>query len=278
MASGVADRVAAAVGCARALGLPCDGPVVLRATHHTVVLLPPSGLVAKVAADDGSRLGREIHLAARLAAAGAPVVPPAARVPATVHRWGGCAMTFWPYLDQEGAAEPGDGAVAQALAALHRALERIDPGPVPWPRFDARARRVAERLGDPAFAPALGAPDRDLLRRTLARALDALRAAEPPEARLHGSPHGLNILMDRGTGRFIDFEEACLGPREWDLAHHGPEVAALYPTPTDPAALVWCRLLVSATTAALCWDGLDSGPDMRWHAEHHLERVRRHPT
>lgn len=265
---------AAAAACAADLGLPRGEPEVLRATNHAVFWLRPSAVVAKVGRGDGADLARELRAAAALAASGAPVLGPAPGLPAAVHRRGGFAVTLWPHLPQAPDAEADDAAVAAALAALHRALDRIDLGPEFWPPWDGEIPALHARLGDPAFAPALAAADRDLLRRALDRGRARLRHLGAHDRRLHGAPHGLNVLLRGGAPLFIDFESLCRGPLEWDLAHQGEAVAAAYPGPLRAEALRACRLLCSARTAAWCWDGLESGPDMPWHAEHHLNQVR----
>ncbi|MDE3202844.1 MAG: hypothetical protein KGQ66_01330 [Acidobacteriota bacterium] len=80
--------------------------------------------------------------------------------------------------------------------------------------------------------------------------------------------------MVSGSLLFIDFETACTGPREWDLCHTDSAVAETYQGSFSEAALDQARLVVSAMTSALCWEGIDRGPDMRFHAEHHLAQVR----
>jgi hypothetical protein len=84
----------------------------------------------------------------------------------------------------------------------------------------------------------------------------------------------MNILASGGAPVFIDLETIQLGPIEWDLAHLEVEVARAYPGSLDDDLLAMCRTAVSAATATWCWGGLDRGPDMRTHAEHHLAVVR----
>jgi hypothetical protein len=81
------------------------------------------------------------------------------------------------------------------------------------------------------------------------------------------------VVVD-GAPRFIDFETVCQGPLEWDLAHLEAGVAAHYPPPVSEDALKACGLLVSAKTAAWCWHSIHAGPDMRFHANLHLQSVR----
>jgi hypothetical protein len=80
--------------------------------------------------------------------------------------------------------------------------------------------------------------------------------------------------MVDGEPKFIDFETVCYGPVEWDLCHLDHSVAYQYPPGCNVEALGLARLVVRAMTSALCWEGVDRGKDMRFHAEHHLAVVR----
>jgi hypothetical protein len=148
-------------------------------------------------------------------------------------------------------------------------LARID-GTVGLPAFSRELDLLRRSLNDPGFAPALGHDDRQLL----VSALEFFTPEERLDKVLHGSPHRFNILSAHGETRFIDFETVCRGPFEWDLAHLEPAVAKAYPGWTDEELLARCRVLVSAKTAAWCWDQADQNDDMRSHAVHHLGVVR----
>ena len=129
------------------------------------------------------------------------------------------------------------------------------------------------RLDDNDFGAALRADDRTLLVRALSRSHE-VTASSARQRALHGSPHGFNILTVEGEPLFIDFETVCHGPVEWDLCHLDPTVAGHYPPGCNVEALEIARLVVSAMTSALCWEGIDRGEDMHSHAEHHLAVVR----
>ncbi len=61
---------------------------------------------------------------------------------------------------------------------------------------------------------------------------------------IHGSPHPYNVLLVNGKPTFIDFETACIGPIEWDLAHMSPDTARSYAGAIDSRLLETCRDLV----------------------------------
>ena len=129
-------------------------------------------------------------------------------------------------------------------------------------------------LERPDFAPELVESDRALLRETLVDGIARLAKMTGGERVIHGSPHRFNILVVDAAPEFIDFETVELGPLEWDLAHLEPEVADFYLGEFDAQALALCRVMVSAATSTWCWEGLERGPDMQSHAQHHLQVVR----
>jgi len=266
------NAVEAAEQMASTLGLSVGEPRVLRATNNTVVWLDPSPVVAKVAPAPGRLLEWEQSVAIALEQVGAPVVGPSLLTPPRVHQLDGWAMTFWPYHPQ-GVADPSPGALASALRDLHEALGRVsDTEVLSLPAWDIALQDVIRRLSDEGYATSLNAEDRDLLTETIVR-YQEIAETSGRHCALHGSPHDLNILVVAGEPLFIDFETACFGPVEWDLCHLPPLVAVSYGA-FDADALAVSRLVVSAMTAALCWDGIKRGEDMRFHAEHHLEVVR----
>jgi hypothetical protein len=266
------DAVSSAVGMATVLGFEVADPQPLRSTNNTVVWLRPSP-VAKVAPAAGNRLAWELNVGSGLERAGAPVVGPSRLVPPKVHHFGGWAMTFWPYRSQDGSV-PDSLSVAGALKRLHDAVDRVAliEG---WslPAWDDPVRDVRSHLGSGSFAPDLRLADRRLLAETLTQSGKVAKLSAH-HGGLHGSPHGFNVLAVDGAPLFIDFETVCRGPVEWDLCHLDPSAAAAYPAEFGSEALALARVVVSAMTAALCWDGINRGEDMRFHAEHHLAVVR----
>ncbi len=121
---------------------------------------------------------------------------------------------------------------------------------------------MINRLGDEGFAPTLSSDDRTLLVQVLGRSHEVAEMSARQRA-LHGSPHGFNVLMVGGEPMFIDFETVCYGPIEWDLCHLDPSVTRQYPPGCNLEALGLARLVVSAMTSALCWEGVHRGEDMR---------------
>jgi hypothetical protein len=83
MVAGSQSAVAVALAVARAQGVRCEDPVVLREAWHVLVHLAPSPIVARVSTGLASPGGpkpadvvRELAVASHAARLGAPVVPP----------------------------------------------------------------------------------------------------------------------------------------------------------------------------------------------------------
>ena len=268
------DAVSSALQVAARLGIDVIAPQLLRSTNNTVIWLHPTPVVAKVAPEGNSLLEWETVVASALGRIGAPVVAPFDLSGSVVHHNGKWAMTFWPYHAQTGVT-PDPVALGRALERLHESLDEAAHREA-WllPDWDRGPQDVIARLGDEGFAPALKAHDRTLLVQVLDRSHEIAEMSARQRV-LHGSPHGFNVLTVDGEPTFIDFETVCHGPVEWDLCHLDPWVGRQYPPGCNAEALGLARLVVSAMTSALCWEGVDRGEDMRFHAEHHLAVVRR---
>jgi hypothetical protein len=266
------DVIASVVVLARKLGLVVEEPVALRSTNNVLAWLRPSMVVAKISSRAGMA-ANELAIAKALSSVGAPVVPPASDVGDRLHRVAERDVTFWRYEPQDQTSSASSMSIAMALFDLHGALSTLASMLSP-PTFDIQIIDAIHFLDNQDFAPELQVEDRYFLRQALNSGRETLAQIHDTHRIIHGSPHGMNILVVAGEPRFIDFETVQVGPLEWDLAHLEPEVADHYPAPLDVDTLAVCRLMVSATTSTWCWAGLERGPDMRSHAEHHLAAVR----
>jgi Ser/Thr protein kinase RdoA (MazF antagonist) len=259
----------AAATIAARFGVVVSSPVTLANSNNAVVWLAPSPVVAKVGTGHHRRLGLELAVARHLVGQGAPVVAPSPELPREVHHVAGFDLTFWEYRSHD-RTEVEPGRLGLALFALHEALATFSD---PLPRFDDELDQVNRILTGGRCSPALRDADRALLLAALDRFRAELASCEWDPRALHGSAHDLNVLVVDGAPLFIDFETACRGPVEWDLAHVGPVAATVYPTGFNPHVRNLCRALTSVKTAAWCWAKVEH-PDLRWHAKHHLDVVR----
>jgi hypothetical protein len=272
----VSEAIAVAIDVARGFGLEAKQPVPLRSTNNVVVWLSPTQVVAKVGVGRNSRLRTELQVALELSARGGPVVSPAPDVPAVVHSRSGLDVTFWRYHAQQSSTDIAAARVASALSRLHATLAQISPGlRAKLPSYLREIELVRALLTDSSGLPVLPEADRHLLATTFNRLEAALDELAPPDSHvvLHGAPHTYNVLLVGGQPLFIDFETACTGPVEWDLAHLDSEAEQSYGDSVHGRLLWVCRGMASIKTAALCWADVNRG-DLREHAEWHLAYVR----
>jgi hypothetical protein len=196
--------VAAAVAVAAEHGLRADDAVVLRDAWHVLVHLRPLPLVARVSSGRPYPEGppeadviRELAVASHAARAGAPVVPPSDLLDPGPHRRAGHVVVFWQYVEPRGEVDPRSA--GRALRSIHNALVDCE-GELPSLHTDDLLG-ITERLQPSA--------DVDLLREL------GLRQPTGEKQALHGDAHLWNCLPGP---LWHDFETACRGPREFDLA------------------------------------------------------------
>jgi Phosphotransferase enzyme family len=195
---------------ARKHGLQCEEPIVLRDAWHVLVHLPPLPVVARVSSEipfpEGPKpddVVRELEVAAHAARWGAPVVPPTDEIDPGPHLERGRIVTFWRYVRPRPRDEFDPAAAGRGLRSIHDALVDFE-GDLP-------------RVGHPddvtdMLASVAASADVDLLREV---------AAQQPELEgqaLHGDAHLGNCLVSPRGPLWHDFECACRGPREYDLA------------------------------------------------------------
>lgn len=202
------SAVAAAIGCARGLGVRCSEPVVLSQAWHVLVHLQPHLLVARVSSslpfpegppeDD---LTRELEVAAHAARGGAPVAPPSSDIDPGPHRHGGHIVTFWRYVEHGGDLDAR--AAGSGLRLVHDALR------------DCNAELPPRGHGDDVKAMlATVDPSDDV---ELLLSLSECGPELDGQA-LHGDAHLDNCLQTTQGPLWHDFESTCRGPREYDLA------------------------------------------------------------
>jgi Ser/Thr protein kinase RdoA (MazF antagonist) len=240
----------AAVRVAARFGVNRVEPVVLADGANVVVHLSPSPVVAKVAAstpavrDAAAGLRRELDVAVFLAGAGIPVMLPSREIAVAVHRDGGHVMSFWTFIEPDGAGVAGEAVVGSMLRDLHAAL-RSYPQPLPF----------LVPLGDiPAFLARpqtqLGETDRAVLAEAFTRLTAELAPDETGQQALHGDAGVMNLMAAGGGWVWHDFEDTCSGPVAWDLAAttasprlDAGRILAAYGDRVDPAQLRTCEQL-----------------------------------
>jgi Phosphotransferase enzyme family len=202
------SAVAAAVAAARAQGLQCEQPVVLRDAWHVLVHLAPFPVVARASTSldwpggpSPDDVVRELEVASHAARRGAPVVPPSDELDPGPHEQDGHVVTFWRYVEASG--EVDGRAAGRGLRAIHDALADYE-GSLPAAAHAEDVHEMLDTLED--------SEDTRLLRAIV---------SDPPalaEQALHGDAHLWNCMATAAGPLWHDFETACRGPREYDLA------------------------------------------------------------
>jgi thiamine kinase-like enzyme len=124
------------------------------------------------------------------------------------------------------------------------------PGALPsyWERIE----RCASSLRGPKPPAALGAEDRTFLLKTYDRLCEALQRFDVRAAPIHGDAHMGNAFFTPAGPLWTDFETACLGPHEWDVAaisHPAafsgldPDLYAILSQLRSLCVVVWCAAL-----------------------------------
>jgi Ser/Thr protein kinase RdoA (MazF antagonist) len=144
---------------------------------------------------------RELSVASHAARAGAPVIPPADEVDPGPHRRDGHVVTFWRYIESKGDVDAH--AAGRGLRTVHEALGDYD-GELPEAGHPQDLDEMLASLDDSA--------DVEFLRTVASDRPDVEGQA------LHGDAHLQNCIASVDGPLWHDFETACLGPREYDLA------------------------------------------------------------
>jgi len=271
-AEDTARAVAAATSIASALELRVDDAVVLSNSNRLVLRLLPCDIVARVASvGHFASAALEVELASHLAAC--PIAGLDPRVAPRVFAGDDFEITFWEHVDAVPARIVPPAEYAEALVRLHEGLRRVD---LAVPHVKDRIVATLEFVTDRGATPDLADGDRALLAGTLRDLGESIVASPAPEQLLHGEPHPWNLLDSNRGVRFIDFENTCLGPTEYDLAWAPDQVAQRYPG-IDVALLGDCRALVLAIIAAHRWRRDDHHPSGRRSGHAFLDALRHGP-
>ncbi len=230
--------VAAALAVSRDLGLRCnDEPEVIADGSNVLVHLVPSPVVARVATTTalvrkpaGHWLALDLDIAGYLAARNFPVVPPSRELLAGPHHHDSLALTFWEYVEHDRSYIANAREVGPFLRELHAILRDYN-GPIrrlsPFAEIPQWLDEVASWNNDEVASwnndqvdswNAVDPADIAILRRGFALISAEIDALCLPEQPLHGDAHKKNVLKTPNGLVWTDFEDACFGPIEWDLA------------------------------------------------------------
>lgn len=162
-------------------------------------------------------LEREIAISRFLASDGVRVTRPSARIEPGPWERNGLVISFWDLEDTiEARVDPA--AAGAELARAHRSLARYPTSKLPlWGGFE-EARQVHVRaLRNGSFDDA----ERRALENAWERAEGVVRSAPARTASfqaVHGDAHVGNVLSTSRGAVWTDWEDAFVGPVEWDIA------------------------------------------------------------
>jgi hypothetical protein len=247
--------VATVVALARENGLRVEVPVVLNDLFSLMVHLEPAPVVARVAtrmpklrSPIEEWLEREIAVATFLSEQDAPVVAPSRELPPGPHEAEGFWVSFWTYVEPDPDRTPTANDCSAMLLELHDVL-RLYPGELPMLGAGdiPRGLEALAHAGD-----AVSEADAVLLHSSVERLRSMWESPIGNIQPLHGDAHPSNLIATRDGGLvWIDFEDVCLGPIEWDLATMmDPSAVAMHHRP-DPERMARCTEL-RALQVALC--------------------------
>jgi hypothetical protein len=277
------ERQARAINAAQVIaeehGAKRGRPVILKDTNHTIVHLRPHAIVAKVSVEKrfrerSSSLEREVLVARLLAEAGAPVVRPTNTLPPGPHYLNGVELTFWEFCPHDPDAEISASEAGRSLRLVHELLNDIRPKLPQLPTFTLQIDEAASLLSVPENVPLLPEKDRLFLCKLHHKISADIGKVSLDCEPLHGECH-LNQAISSPSGvRWLDFEAACLGPKEWDLAALDQEGISAY-GPADPSLVALLRTARLFCIVTWCWTQPDRASEVREAAEYHLAHLKK---
>ncbi len=211
-------EVATALELAQEHGARCERPFVLNEGFNLLLGLPPHPIVARIPLavaeirDPLENARVEIAFAAELAQAGIAAIRPSALIPAGPHLRNGVVVSFWE-LEQTDSRPPDAKAAGRSLRRIHD----LDPERMRFLPPFRPLRELESLLEQIAARRLLQATDLALLDEERSR-LASLLPERLDERPLHGDAHFYNIMESARGTIWIDLEDGCLGPIEWDLA------------------------------------------------------------
>ncbi len=237
---------------ARKLGVPVTGCEVLSSATHLILRLEGTDVVAKVGPrDELEALAREIRVAQHLESQGGLCLPLSKRLAPGPHLGAAIATSFWQYVPLV-TGEVAPSIIGSSLQQLHNALASFG-GHLPDFLEDIRYMIGLLEHTDRRW---LSEARVRLLRAVIESGLSALKDRTLERVPLHGDAHPGNFTMTADGPRWLDFEAACRGPREWDVA------AGPYPPPAGCDSELLDVLVPIRAAFAVIWCALKPNPNV----------------
>jgi hypothetical protein len=266
--------VAAAMTTAATLNLSVEDAIVLHDSNRLVVRLLPCDVVARVAPMAYQASAElEVKIVQRLAETDSPLAVLDPRVDPCVYVRDSFVIAMWSYYEPAPSEELSSADYAHALGRLHAGMRQMNFG---TPHFMDRVADTRQWVASHDVTPELTDADRALLVDTLGMLGRSIIKRGAVEQLLHGEPHPWNVLSTTHGPLFLDFENSCRGPVEYDLAWVPEAVSEHYPG-ADQDLVGACRGLMLAIVAAHRWRRDDQHPSGRPSGEEFLKALREGP-
>ena len=211
------------VAIARSFGLNVTEPVILRDRSNFLIHLKPYPIVARVpnktssVRNEGGRGGleREAKVVTHLSGTTAPTVRVSPLMPPGPFDYEDLSLTFLEWLDPAPALPSDPTSLGRSLRQLHEGLQGYR-GELPWLGPVAEIRACLDLI---RAMGSLAQADLDVIEKAYRRVEENLLPTTRPGQALHGDAHAGNVLTNAERGLvWIDFEDCCSGPVQWDLA------------------------------------------------------------
>ena len=215
-------------------------------------------------------LDRGLSVSRHLAQRGAPVTRPTEKPESGPHRVDDSCVTFWQYestIDSE-------VDITQAVNALNRVHRELPHYSGDLPHFWKSLDQTYQQLQTPDSRRFLSEGDHCFLKEVFKRFQHLKSLSEDVLRPLHGACHLGNVINTERGHLWLDFDNVCLGPIEWDLSCLPEE--AIGDRDIDRAIMHDLRMLRRWVTAVWCWMIYDRSSEKREAAEYHLAILKRH--
>jgi thiamine kinase-like enzyme len=244
----------------------------LRDSSHVTIDVE-NGLIFRARENQGvarDRMEREIELCRFLSEHDAPVTRPSHQPEPGPYEMEDWLLSYWNKEDEihENSENRNILKIGEALSNCHQAMVNY-PGSLP--DFREKLKSCFNLLQIELVHGPLPVQDFEFLHRTyvlLEGRLNGIRYREQP---LHGDCHLGNVIKTPRGYLWTDFETACRGPLEWDLAFL-PE--GIIPVAVDAELQYLLKNFCSWCTAVWSWAAYDRSEEKRIAAHHHLQQLK----
>jgi hypothetical protein len=247
----------AAARLCRRLGIGDVNPKVLSLGRRTTIRLTPH-VVARAIPNVGTAVSwmkQELNVVHHLVKNNAPVVGPSAGLQqAEPLVEDGFVFSLWDFVEHVKADENNAEHVALATEGLRRIHKALTSFREELPSFWKPIDRCRLLLADKTKLKGLRAPDRTFLLKNL----DHLRASASCLSRdmtpIHGDAHLRNVFITAEGARWDDFEDVCVGPREWDISWFYEKADLALFEPLDRELVLTLHCMHKLCIAVWCYE------------------------